>query len=51
MTIGVGVAQCNGGEYSVEAILGRADSAGYPAKKVNVDQTMIILSAVFGKSI
>jgi len=46
-----GSAQCDGGEDSVEAILGRADSAGYLAKKVNVDKTMIILSPVFGKII
>lgn len=51
MTISVGVAQCNGVEESMAAILGRADSSGYPAKKVNVDKTMIILSPVFGKTI
>jgi hypothetical protein len=35
----------------VGVILGRADSLDCPARKVNVDTTVIILSPVFGKTI
>jgi diguanylate cyclase (GGDEF)-like protein len=40
MTISVGVAQCSDAEESVEAVLGRADSALYQAKNNGRDQVI-----------